>query len=448
MRSSTFFRGSAVILLVAAASAAQAPPRTNNVERSGEPLELIAAEKAIDLILSSSGKAFTDGLTAYADRHRPEALTKFNSSVEVFLHSALDVQQEPRLQACFNKLVESIYRMEFPSVASPPEIKELSQTCGWKIPNGLVSKAVLVTKILEAKTVSGFSTQDWKPSPQDELSRLELSPESQPAKPTTSLTPGVVLVPVPGKRAPGTTYSRPAYDDSSPGPKPTQAKDGKVAVVIDYFNATLDDPFSMKFDTWSRVIELSVGGLVYWAVTVKYRAKNTFAAYVLSETTFYIRNNRVVSTSPRKVVLTSSSPPLPSEDEAYQENADPFTLPFLGAKRLTGQRLILAEKRWATFWRAFARAIRTKDVKALVELSSSDEEFYDGGGGGTSKDWFNMMVPEWRSVAEAAKAEVGPIYVVNLSGSDRIQRMTKKSVPMIFSFDGKRTWRFMGVVGH
>ena len=57
---------------------------------------------------------------------------KFNKSVEVFLYSTLNIQREPKLQACYNQLIETIYRIEFPSETSRRRSRSLSATCGWR----------------------------------------------------------------------------------------------------------------------------------------------------------------------------------------------------------------------------------------------------------------------------------------------------------------------------
>lgn len=78
------------------------------------------------------------------------------------------------------------------------------------------------------------------------------------------------------------------------GVKPVQQKDGKIQAVMNYFNETFHDPYSMRFVRWSPISKVFRGSNAFWAVTVKLRAKNTLGAYVLSEETYYIQNNKVV----------------------------------------------------------------------------------------------------------------------------------------------------------
>ena len=95
----------------------------------------------------------------------------------------------------------------------------------------------------------------------------------------------------------------PIYNKPSPvfnakllGVKPTQIANGKVSIVMSYFNEFFHDPYSMRFVRWSKVEKGYHLGVPYWSVYVKYRAKNSFGAYVLSEMIFYIKNNKVIAT--------------------------------------------------------------------------------------------------------------------------------------------------------
>lgn len=79
------------------------------------------------------------------------------------------------------------------------------------------------------------------------------------------------------------------------GPKPeNSAWNAAVTPVCDFLRANLKDPDSVKYAEWSPVSLASYGGQKCWAVRCKYRAKNSFGGYVLSNQIFYIRNNQVV----------------------------------------------------------------------------------------------------------------------------------------------------------
>jgi|GEM_PF-6827358 tetratricopeptide (TPR) repeat protein len=80
------------------------------------------------------------------------------------------------------------------------------------------------------------------------------------------------------------------------GPKPQNSLwDGSVACVKDYLNKVLLDPYSVKYEEWSAVTLITYQGQDFWAVRVKYRAKNAFGAYILEEKVALMRNNQVVA---------------------------------------------------------------------------------------------------------------------------------------------------------
>jgi membrane-bound lytic murein transglycosylase D len=96
-------------------------------------------------------------------------------------------------------LVETVYRIEFPSNTQQPQIRTLSAACGWNIDNQLaddVAKLVLTTpantnttntnafiaateKTTPSEMTVGFNEQKFEASPLDELSKLELTQEEQ-----------------------------------------------------------------------------------------------------------------------------------------------------------------------------------------------------------------------------------------------------------------------------
>ncbi len=158
--------------------------------------EVAKAQEAVKLVLFEAGISFKEGLLAYADENRSTAGEKFNKSVEVFLYSTLNIQGQQRLQGCYNQLIETIYRIEFPLDSHLPQVKNLSLTCGWtNIDDVLADKVTTVAKnsmtrptgpatstgipsegTMAANLVPiGFNTQEFEPSPLDELSKLELT---------------------------------------------------------------------------------------------------------------------------------------------------------------------------------------------------------------------------------------------------------------------------------
>lgn len=173
-----------IILVLSSFGSAQVTPQVD------------AAQAATNKVLADAGTAFVDGLEAYSNNNRQIAGERFNKAVEVFLYSTLNIQKDQRLQGCYNQLIETVYRMEFPTDAQPPQIKNLAATCSWSVDTALaenVGRAVRNAPATGAATTTvavngttqvggpkaGFNTQDFEPSPLDELSKLELTPDEQ-----------------------------------------------------------------------------------------------------------------------------------------------------------------------------------------------------------------------------------------------------------------------------
>jgi membrane-bound lytic murein transglycosylase D len=166
----------------------------------GQTPEVERAQAQVNKVLEDSGKSFRDGLASYKANQRSEAGAKFDKSVEVFLYSTLNIQKDQKLQTCYTQLIETIYRLEFPSEAQLPQIRGLSGTCGWrwndedfKLADAVAAMARPSAKkaddaILAAagkqgaagiESTVGFNSQEFEASPLDELSRLELTTDEQ-----------------------------------------------------------------------------------------------------------------------------------------------------------------------------------------------------------------------------------------------------------------------------
>ena len=65
------------------------------------------------------------------------------------------------------------------------------------------------------------------------------------------------------------------------------AWDGSVSQVKDYLRKVLNDPYSVKYEEWSPVSKTATG----FAVRCKYRAKNSFGAYILAHQIFDMDTN-------------------------------------------------------------------------------------------------------------------------------------------------------------
>ncbi|HQZ94835.1 MAG TPA: transglycosylase SLT domain-containing protein [Pyrinomonadaceae bacterium] len=163
--------------------------------------EVVAAQRAVNDVLDKAGTSFREGLLAYEDKKLPVAAEKFNKSVEAFLMSTLNIQREAKLQACYNQLIETVYRIEFPTESHLPQVRNLSLTCGWtNIDATLADRITAIARNSFNKPVSqpststaagingptlpaanqiGFNSQEFEPSPLDDLSKLQLTAEEQ-----------------------------------------------------------------------------------------------------------------------------------------------------------------------------------------------------------------------------------------------------------------------------
>ena len=138
-------------------------------------------------------------MEALKANRRNDSGEKFDKAVEVFLYSSLNIQRDPRLQSCYSQVIETIYRIEYPSNAQPPQIRQLSATCGWrwndadfKVADDIAqiakanvekptetSNATTGNSSIQKANFVGFNEQSFEPSPLDDLSKLELTPEEQ-----------------------------------------------------------------------------------------------------------------------------------------------------------------------------------------------------------------------------------------------------------------------------
>jgi hypothetical protein len=89
---------------------------------------------------------------------------------------------------------------------------------------------------------------------------------------------------------------KPVADSTVMGQPPAQLANGQVPAVIRYLQDNLNDPYSMRLLKWSKVQKVTKYGARYWYVSLRMRAKNGFGAYILRDTGFYMRHNKVVFT--------------------------------------------------------------------------------------------------------------------------------------------------------
>jgi membrane-bound lytic murein transglycosylase D len=152
-------------------------------------------------VLDEAGRSFRDGLMAVKDGRRSDAGREFDSAVEAFLASTLNAEKDDKLRHCYSQLIEGIYLIEFPSGSNlSQQFRTLSATCGWRWneedlkladsvasmvkPSAQKPDSAVVASSTKAvgssiENVIGFNSQEFEPSPLDELSRLELTTEEQ-----------------------------------------------------------------------------------------------------------------------------------------------------------------------------------------------------------------------------------------------------------------------------
>jgi hypothetical protein len=167
----------------------------------GQTPEVERAQAQVNKVLEDSGRHFRDGLNAFKANQRSESGARFDRSVEVFLYSTLNIQKDQKLQTCYSQLIETIYRIEFPSDVQQPQIRSLSATCGWRWNDEDFKLADAVASMVKPsgkkpndaalaavagkpgsagiESTVGFNSQEFEPSPLDELSRLELTTDEQ-----------------------------------------------------------------------------------------------------------------------------------------------------------------------------------------------------------------------------------------------------------------------------
>ncbi len=182
---------------------AQVTSVTSDGRNNSKPAQAEQAEARIQQVTSDSGRYFKQGLLNLQDNRRPQAREDFDKSVEVFLISGINLASNNNAKArdCYNQLIETVYRMEFPNQAQAPQIRSLSATCGWNVDNGLADKVAklvvtvpvqpttpnknsLIASALSGTTQSndattGFTEQKFEPSPLDDLAKLELTTDEQ-----------------------------------------------------------------------------------------------------------------------------------------------------------------------------------------------------------------------------------------------------------------------------
>lgn len=186
----------ALIFVASASAILGQTPVNENIPAAAQQYQ-----EAIRRVLDDAGRNFREGMVALKANRRADSGSAFDKSVETFLMSTLDIQRDRSLQNCYNQLIETVYRIEFPNGGQPPQIRSLSATCRWSWTEADMKLADEVAAIAKSskpaastvaatgnaptnspappETLIGFNEQGFEPSPRDELAKLELTAEEQ-----------------------------------------------------------------------------------------------------------------------------------------------------------------------------------------------------------------------------------------------------------------------------
>ena len=189
----SIYTSALIILALGATTFGQITTNTSSSENVTPAVQ--QARDAVRKVLDDAGKSFKDGMTALKENRRFDTGAAFDKSVEVFLYSTLNIQRDAKLQGCYSQLIETVYRLEFPSNSQTPQIRSLAATCGWnwtdadmkladdvvalvktsKVPTTSVASGSPGTNQVPSESAVGFNEQGFEPSPLDDLSKLKLT---------------------------------------------------------------------------------------------------------------------------------------------------------------------------------------------------------------------------------------------------------------------------------
>lgn len=145
------------ILAFFSASFLQAQPTSGSGLRNVQPDN--AGEAKVNQITNDAGIYFKQGLLNLQDNRRSQARVDFDKAVEIFLMSNVNVTKNGKLNSCYNQLIETIYRMEFPS-PQQPNIRGVATTCGWNIDNQLAESVAKLSQLQPQNTTTAANNND------------------------------------------------------------------------------------------------------------------------------------------------------------------------------------------------------------------------------------------------------------------------------------------------
>ncbi|MGB9178058.1 MAG: transglycosylase SLT domain-containing protein [Pyrinomonadaceae bacterium] len=132
--------------------------------------------------IDKAERHYKQGLLNLSDNKREQARDEFDKAVDAILESGLDVRANRRLQTYYLELIEQIYRLEVPQAGAQVNTA-LAQTQQQQEPSGSSATAKNEQQQQPSQQQIGFRDQKFEPSPLDELSKLQLTPEEQNVNP-------------------------------------------------------------------------------------------------------------------------------------------------------------------------------------------------------------------------------------------------------------------------
>ncbi|MGA9995192.1 MAG: transglycosylase SLT domain-containing protein [Pyrinomonadaceae bacterium] len=131
--------------------------------------------------IEKAERHYKQGLLNLSDNKREQARDEFDKAVDAILESGLDVRANRRLQTYYLELIEQIYRLEVPQAGAQVNTA-LAQNQQQQEPSGSSATAKNEQQQPQQQQI-GFRDQRFEPSPLDELSKLQLTPEEQNVNP-------------------------------------------------------------------------------------------------------------------------------------------------------------------------------------------------------------------------------------------------------------------------
>ena len=132
--------------------------------------------------IEKAERHYKQGLLNLSDNKREQARDEFDKAVDAILESGLDVRANRRLQTYYLELIEQIYRLEVPQAGAQINTALAQNQQQQQEPSGSSATAKNDQQQQQPQQI-GFRDQKFEPSPLDELSKLQLTPEEQNVNP-------------------------------------------------------------------------------------------------------------------------------------------------------------------------------------------------------------------------------------------------------------------------